>query len=97
MMLEKVSDPVASYGELPSSIRSMKITDVQTIRFKYTSNTVRDTDGHGHPGPEHEATETLLKITTDEGAEGHWFGANPSACAAKSMEAAQQTSTPSAP
>ena len=54
----------------------MKITDVQTIRFKYTSNTVRDTDGHGHPGPKHEATETLLKIITDEGPEGHWFGTN---------------------
>ena len=54
----------------------MKITDVQTVRFKTTSNTVRDTDGHGHPGPEHEATQTLLKIVTDEGIVGHWFGAD---------------------
>ena len=54
----------------------MKIRDVQTIRFRYTSNTVRDTDGHGHPGPESEATQTLLKIVSDEGAEGYWFGAD---------------------
>jgi L-alanine-DL-glutamate epimerase-like enolase superfamily enzyme len=56
----------------------MKITDVQTVRFKYMSNTIRDSDGHGHPGPEHEATQTLLKIVTDEGVEGYWFGANAS-------------------
>lgn len=56
----------------------MKITDVKTIRFKYTSNSERDTDGHGHPGPEHEATQTLLQIDTDEDVSGYWFGANPS-------------------
>ena len=55
----------------------MKITDVQIDRFKYISKTMRDTDGHGHPGPEHEATQTLLKIVTDEGIEGYNFGANP--------------------
>ena len=56
----------------------MKITDVKTTAFKYTSNTVRDTDGHGHPGPEHEATQTLLQIDTDEDVSGYWFGANQS-------------------
>lgn len=56
----------------------MKITDVKTIRFKYMSKTVRDTDGHGHPGPEHEAVRTLLQIDTDEDVSGYWFGANPS-------------------
>ena len=55
----------------------MKIADVKTIRFKYISQTVRDTDGHGHPGPEHEAVQTLLKIETDEGVEGYSFGGNP--------------------
>ena len=56
----------------------MIITDVQTVRFKYTSNTIRDSDGHGHPGPPHEAIQSLLKIITDEGIEGHYFGANTS-------------------
>ena len=56
----------------------MIITDVQTIRFKYTSNTIRDSDGHGHPGPPHESIQSLLKIITDEGIEGHYFGANTS-------------------
>jgi L-alanine-DL-glutamate epimerase-like enolase superfamily enzyme len=55
----------------------MKIVDVKTIRFKYMSKTVRDTDGHGHPGPEHEAVQTLLKIETDEGIDGYSFGGNP--------------------
>jgi L-alanine-DL-glutamate epimerase-like enolase superfamily enzyme len=54
----------------------MKITDVQTIRFRTISRTVRDTDGHGHPGPESESSQTLLKIITDEGVCGYWFGAN---------------------
>lgn len=55
----------------------MKITDVRTQRFKYISKKVRDSDGHGHPGPEHEASETLLKIITNDGIEGYCFGANP--------------------
>lgn len=55
----------------------MKITDVRTQRFKYISKKVRDSDGHGHPGPEHEASETLLKIITNDGVEGYCFGANP--------------------
>ena len=54
----------------------MVITDVQTVSFKYISKMVRDSDGHGQPGPPHEAIQTLLKILTDEGVEGYWFGAN---------------------
>ena len=56
----------------------MVITDVQTVSFKYISKTVRDSDGHSHPGPPHEATQTLLKILTDESVEGYWLGANAS-------------------
>ena len=55
----------------------MKITDVETVRFSYIANTARDSDGHGHPGPEREALQTLLKIGTDEGACGYWFGTDP--------------------
>jgi L-alanine-DL-glutamate epimerase-like enolase superfamily enzyme len=36
---------------------------------------VRDSEGHGHPGPEHDAVQSLLTITTDDGATGHCFGA----------------------
>ena len=54
----------------------MKIVDVVTETFTYTSQTVRDSEGHGHPGPAHEARQTLLRIITDEGAEGYTFGAN---------------------
>ncbi|MGE3272666.1 MAG: enolase, partial [Chloroflexota bacterium] len=52
----------------------MKITDVTVQRFKYLSKIVRDTDGHGHAGHEHEATQSVLTITTDEGVSGHYFG-----------------------
>ena len=43
----------------------MKITDVTTKTFRYVSNTVRDSEGHGHPGDPHEATQTILTIHTD--------------------------------
>ncbi len=55
----------------------MKITDVTTKTFRYVSNTSRDAEGHGHPGDPHEATQTILTIHTDEGVEGHSFGADP--------------------
>ena len=56
----------------------MKITDVITETFRYRSKTVRDSEGHGHPGPPegHDATQTLLRIVTDEGVEGYAFGVN---------------------
>jgi L-alanine-DL-glutamate epimerase-like enolase superfamily enzyme len=53
----------------------MKIASVTTQRFRYRSKTVRDSEGHGHPGDEHDATQALLTITTDDGASGHCFGA----------------------
>src|SRR5688572_19845564 len=54
----------------------MKIIDVVVEAFQYKSMTVRDSEGHGHPGPEHDATQSLLRIITDEGVEGYCFGAN---------------------
>ncbi len=55
----------------------MKIVDVTTQTFRYRTQIVRDSEGHSHPGPEHDATQSLLKIVTDEGAEGYCFGASP--------------------
>jgi L-alanine-DL-glutamate epimerase-like enolase superfamily enzyme len=54
----------------------MRIVDVVTETFHYRSKVVRDSEGHSHPGPEHDATQTLLRIITDEGVEGRCFGAN---------------------
>lgn len=54
----------------------MKIIDVKTETFHYKAKSMRDEFGHGHPGPERDATETLLTLVTDEGVEGHCFGAN---------------------
>jgi L-alanine-DL-glutamate epimerase-like enolase superfamily enzyme len=55
----------------------MKIVDVTTQVFGYRTQIVRDSEGHSHPGPEHDATQSLLTIVTDEGAAGYCFGANP--------------------
>ncbi len=52
----------------------MRIVDMRVDVFRYQSKIVRDADGHAHPGPEHEATQTLLRIITDEGIEGYCFG-----------------------
>jgi L-alanine-DL-glutamate epimerase-like enolase superfamily enzyme len=57
----------------------MKIVDVQTQTFRYRTTIVRDSEGHTHPGPEHDATQSLLRIVADTGAEGYCFGAHPQA------------------
>jgi L-alanine-DL-glutamate epimerase-like enolase superfamily enzyme len=55
----------------------MKIVDVQTETFRYRTKVVRDSEGHTHPGPEHDSTQSMLRIITDSGVEGYCFGANP--------------------
>ena len=54
----------------------MKIVDVGAEAFRYRSSIVVDLEGHTHPGPEHDATQTLVKVVTDEGVEGYCFGAD---------------------
>ena len=55
----------------------MRIVDVIVEPFRYRSQVVRDSEGHTHPGPEHDATQTLLRIITDEGVAGYAFGVDP--------------------
>ena len=55
----------------------MKIVDVTIQAFSYKSKLYHDSDGHTHPGPERDASQTLLSDVTDEGAEGYAFGARP--------------------
>ncbi len=52
----------------------MKIADVAVQKFRYMSKSVRDSEGHGHPGPEHEAIGTVLTIASDDGVSGVAFG-----------------------
>jgi L-alanine-DL-glutamate epimerase-like enolase superfamily enzyme len=54
----------------------MKVTEVVVQEFNYRSRIVRDSEGHTHPGAEHDATQTLVTITTDQGAEGYSLGGN---------------------
>jgi L-alanine-DL-glutamate epimerase-like enolase superfamily enzyme len=53
----------------------VKIVDVSVLRFSYRSRVVRDAHGHGHPGDEHDAVQSLVTITTDDGASGNAIGA----------------------
>ena len=56
----------------------MKIVDIRTQAFNYKSIVDNDSEGHTHPSPEHDAMQTILTVVTDEGAEGYYFGADPS-------------------
>lgn len=49
----------------------MKITAITARTFRHSTNTVRDSDGHGHPGPVSQTTSAILSIETDEGLTGH--------------------------
>ena len=55
----------------------LKIIDLKTDTFRYRSKLVRDAEGHTHPGPEHDTTQTMVTVVADEGAEGYSFGADP--------------------
>lgn len=56
----------------------MKIVDLKTDTFLHRSKLVQDTEGHTHPGLEHDATQTMLSVVTDEGTKGYSFGTNAS-------------------
>ncbi|MBV6636100.1 MAG: enolase [Mameliella sp.] len=49
----------------------MKIETITHRTFRHKTSMVRDSDGHGHPGPESDTTSGLLTITTDDGHHGH--------------------------
>lgn len=53
----------------------MKISEISVEAFKYRTKVVRDEEGHTHAGEEHDATQALVTVKTDEGAEGYAFGA----------------------
>ena len=52
----------------------MKITDVVVERFRSSTRTASDSEGHGHPGPERETAISLTRIVTDDGAWGVCLG-----------------------
>ena len=52
----------------------MKIVDVVVETFRSKSRGSRDSHGHGHPGPERDSTQSLLKIVTDDGVSGYNLG-----------------------
>ena len=52
----------------------MKIKKISVTVFNIKSKKVNDTDGHTHPGPEHDSEEAMLTITADDGHSGYAFG-----------------------
>ena len=54
--------------------KPLKIADITTQAFSYKSHVTDDEDGHAHPGPEHDAVQTMVTVVSDEGAKGHAFG-----------------------
>jgi len=54
----------------------MKITDVKIISFKAKSRLSTTKWGYGVWGEEHDEVQRILKIETDEGAEGFFTGDN---------------------
>ena len=53
----------------------MKITDVEVIEFKVRTRGRRTRWGYGEWGEEHDTTQAITKISTDDGAEGYMLGA----------------------
>jgi hypothetical protein len=45
----------------------MRIIDVAAEVFTYSSEVERDAEGHSHPGHSHQATQSMVRIVTDEG------------------------------
>ena len=55
----------------------MRIENIEVITFKCRSRHCSDSEGHGHPGPEHDATASLTHVSTDVGVDGYCFGGSP--------------------
>ena len=52
----------------------MKVDNISVTVFSYKTSLVNDTDGHTHPGPEHDTDMAMLAIESDDGFTGFCFG-----------------------
>ena len=52
----------------------MKITDIEVIQFRTTTRGHPTKWGYGVWGDEVDSVDTITKISTDEGVEGHMLG-----------------------
>ena len=52
----------------------LHIENLSVTVFHYKTPIVHDTDGHTHPGPEHDTQGALLSIFADDGTTGNAFG-----------------------
>ena len=44
----------------------MKIIDIKVRVFTHSSNEMKDSDGHTHPGDPHQVRQALLSIPCDD-------------------------------
>jgi L-alanine-DL-glutamate epimerase-like enolase superfamily enzyme len=51
-----------------------RITAIECLTFEYGSHVIRDEEGHAHPGPERRGVQTLTRVRTDVGVDGHCIG-----------------------
>jgi L-alanine-DL-glutamate epimerase-like enolase superfamily enzyme len=51
-----------------------RIAAVECLTFEFRSHVQRDHEGHRHPGPERRAVQTVTRIRTDAGVDGHCVG-----------------------
>lgn len=58
---------------MTDSITEARITAVESRTFRYPSHTGRDSEGHRHPAPAHEAHQRVVRVRAG-GLEGHAFG-----------------------
>jgi L-alanine-DL-glutamate epimerase-like enolase superfamily enzyme len=52
----------------------LKIKEINVKKFIYRTEIVHDSEGHTHPGPEHDAFQSLVTIITNTGVVGYSFG-----------------------
>jgi L-alanine-DL-glutamate epimerase-like enolase superfamily enzyme len=73
-MSERESVEVYERAVGATELSTLKIVDVQTLTFRFTTHVGRDDHGHGHPAAAHEDTRTLTRVRTSLGVDGYCVG-----------------------
>ncbi len=67
-------DPGQLARTAASAPGDLTITGFESLTFNYRSHVGRDVEGHGHPAPEHTATQRLTRVRTSADVDGYCFG-----------------------
>lgn len=69
-------------------LSGQRITEVESLTFRYQNHTGRDSEGHRHPAPAHDAEQRVIRIRTQDGLEGIAFGGSEGLVAAARQQLA---------